>query len=182
MRMNSLAIDHHDQAKLRHGRSLHEGGTLCGEFFQACPFFFTREGAALSLVGLHRGAAAFLMAGGPSAGALDKEPLRRCWTMTLNNAHSSYRGQANIIVDDPCRFNLSMWLDPTIQKFVPMGHFEKPLWDNRRLGVNGHSQQQWELAKVKVGDCPNVIGYRRNERFHAPRWLYEDTINWGNHA
>jgi hypothetical protein len=148
--MNSLAIDHHDQAKLRHGRSLHEGGTLCGEFFQACPFFFTREGAALSLVGLHRGAAAFLMAGGPSAGALDKEPLRRCWTMTLNNAHSSYRGQANIIVDDPCRFNLSMWLDPTVQKFVPMGHFEKQLWDNRRLGVNGHSQQQWELAKGKV--------------------------------
>ena len=101
MRMLSLSPDHSDQARLRHSRGLHEGGTVGCEFFQACPFFFTREGAALSLVGLHRGGPAFLMAGGPSVASLDKEPLKRCWTMTLNNAHTSHRGQANVVVDDP---------------------------------------------------------------------------------
>ncbi len=34
---------------------------------------------------------------------------------------------------------------------------------------------------VNVGDCPNVFGYQRNEKFHAPRYLKEETINWGNH-
>jgi hypothetical protein len=33
----------------------------------------------------------------------------------------------------------------------------------------------------KVGDCPNVIGYCRNEKFHAPRFLTENSLNWGNH-
>jgi hypothetical protein len=101
--------------------------------------------------------------------------------MTLNNAHSSYRGQANIIVDEPGRFNLSMWLDPTIQKFIPMAHFNKPLWDNRRIGGDGGWRQHWQPAEMKVSDCPNVIGYRRNEHFNAARWLHEGTINWGNH-
>ena len=35
--------------------------------------------------------------------------------------------------------------------------------------------------ELRVGDCPNVIGFRRNEKFHSPRFLFEDTINWGNH-
>jgi len=102
--------------------------------------------------------------------------------MTLNNAISSWRSNSNCIVDDPSRFNLSMWRDPRVQKFVPMAHFEKPLWDNRCLVINDAEVNQWEPSPLKVGDCPNVIGYRRNEKFHASRWLYEETINWGNHA
>jgi hypothetical protein len=34
---------------------------------------------------------------------------------------------------------------------------------------------------TKVGECPNVWFYRRNERFAADQYLFEDTINWGNH-
>jgi hypothetical protein len=74
-----------------------------------------------------------------------------------------------------------MWLDPTIQKFIPMAQFEKPLWDNRRLKEGDETVQKWQRSGFRVGDCPNVVGYRRNEKFHAPRWLHEDTINWGNH-
>ena len=158
--------------------------------------FFTREGANLSTVGSYRGAAAFLIGAGPSFLEVDKGRLGSVWAMTLNNACASWRGQANCTVDEPSRFSLSMWLDPTVQKFVPMGHFEKPLWDNRRLRVepageetlnvqrptpNAAWRQQWEQAAMKLGDCPNVIGYRRNEKFHAPRFLYEETVNWGNH-
>ena len=147
--------------------------------------FFTREGASLSLVGSYRGTGAFLIGAGPSFAVVDKARLGRVWAMTLNNACASWRGQGNCTVDEPSRFSLSMWLDPTVQKFVPMGHFEKPLWDNRLLreeGASEHSlRQQWEQAAMKLGDCPNVIGYRRNEKFHAPRFLYEETVNWGNH-
>ena len=63
-----------------------------------------------------------------------------------------------------------------------MSHFEKPLWDNRRVLTEAGWVQRWEAAKLKLGDCPNVAGYRRNEKYHAPRWLNEETINWGNHG
>jgi hypothetical protein len=102
--------------------------------------------------------------------------------MTLNNAHASFRGNANCTVDEPSRFNMSMWLDPTITKFIPMSQFEKPLWDNRRVLVDGEWLQRWAPSELRVADCPNVVGYRRNEKFHSQRWLYEDTINWGNHS
>jgi hypothetical protein len=34
---------------------------------------------------------------------------------------------------------------------------------------------------VYVGDCPNVLYFRRNEKFCAESFLYEDKINWGCH-
>ena len=118
--MKSLATDKNDAAKLRHGRAVHEGVVVGGEFGQACPMFFTREGANLSLEGSFRGAAAFLIGAGPSFLEVDKTRLGRVWAMTLNNACASWRGQANCTVDEPSRFSLSMWLDPTVQKFVPV--------------------------------------------------------------
>ena len=184
MRFRSLAIDKNDGAILQQGRRIDEGANVKAEFHQPCPMFFTREGASLSMEGSYRGAGAFLIAAGPSFVEVDKAPLGSVWTMALNNAIASWRSNANCTVDEPSRFSLSMWLDPRVQKFVPMGHFEKPLWDNRLLpGGNegGENVQQWEQAPMKVGDCPNVIGYRRNEKFHAPRFLYEETVNWGNH-
>lgn len=146
------------------------------------PLFYSRAGAALPLEGVYRGGHAFLMAGGPSVRELDLEPLQRRWVMTLNNGPRTFRGNANCSVDDPSRFSLSMWMDPTIMKFMPMAHFEKPLWDNRLLHTDVGEVQRWEASRLRVGDCPNVVGFRRNEKFHASRWLNEETINWGNHG
>ena len=146
------------------------------------PFFYTRAGAVLALEGQYRGGHAFLMANGPSVGLLDLNPLHRSWVMTLNNGARTFRGNANCTVDEPSRFSLSMWLDPTILKFAPMSHFEKALWDNRLVHTDQGWVQRWEESKLKLGDCPNVAGYRRNEKFHAPRWLNEETVNWGNHG
>ena len=146
------------------------------------PFFFTRTGATSALEGMYIGSSAFLMAGGPSVNHLNLSLLENVWVMTLNNSTKTFRGAANCIVDDPSRFSLSTWLDPKIMKFTPMSHFEKPLWDNRLITEGEGFSQKWELSKLKVGDCPNVIGFRRNEKFHAPRWLSEETINWGNHG
>ena len=177
-------LDLFNRIKFREGRYRHFGACVASEYYQMIPYFFTREGATIPLVGEHRGGSAFLLASGPSFNECDKELLKQpgVWVMTLNNAVASFRGNASCIVDDPSRFTLSMWLDPKIQKFVPMSAFEKPLWDNRLIALpNGQYQQMWQPANIKVGDCPNVVGYRRNEKFVAARYLYEDTINWGNH-
>jgi hypothetical protein len=147
--------------------------------YEGSPFFFTRNGGPLSLVGIYRGGHAFLIGAGPSFAAVDKERLRSVWTMTLNNAVSAWRGNAACAVDDPSRFNYSMWLDPTIQKFVPLSSLEKPLWDNRMLMTPRGLRQQWRPADLRVEDCPNVAAFRRNDHFDASRFLYEETINWG---
>jgi hypothetical protein len=183
-RQRSMKVDGNDANRLRHGRMKHLGTCVSQEFYQRYPVFLSREGCEVDLVGIYRGAAAFLIASGPSFQATQHDLLRRAgvWSMTINNAVCSFRGDAAIIVDDPSRFVLSMWLDPKIAKFVPHAAMDKPLWDSRAMiDARGQVVQCWRPAGVKVGDCPNVLGYRRNEKFHADRYLYEDTINWGNH-
>ena len=184
-RMLSLAKDQNDSRNMEQGRYRHLGACVSSEFYQPNPFFFTREGASLDLVGQARGGSAFLICSGPSFAKVDKAMIREApvYKMTTNNAVASIRGNAAIIVDDPSRFTLSLWMDSSITKFVPMAAMEKTLWDNRLLEMsNGVKIQKWEPFSRKVGDCPNVIGFRRNEKFVAERFLYEDTINWGMHS
>ncbi len=182
-RMRSMGIDQNDEVALRHGRNVNMGMVIQNEFHQPVPFFYTREKWPLQLVGMYRGRSAFLVASGPSFNKVDKSLLNKpgIWVMTLNNAMKSFRGNASCIVDDPSRFVSSLWLDPKIMKFVPADHFEKPIWDNRTIIKNGQPEYRWCPMNMKVGDCPAVIGYHRNEKFHAPRFLYEETINWGCH-
>lgn len=180
-RMKSLKVDQNDVDKLKYGRFPLMGACVSSEYYQNCPYFFSREGSSLPMVGMYKGRSAFLIASGPSFNKIDKNQLRNpgIWTIATNNAIASFRSNASIIVDDPARFTMSLWVDPTIMKFVPMSLMEKPLWDNRYLPNRGG--QQWCPAGMVLGDCPNVIGYRRNEKFMAERFLYEDSINWGNH-
>lgn len=178
----SLAKDGPDLTALHSPKWREENDVPVRQLGEPVPFFYTRAGAVLPLEGQYRGGHAFLMANGPSVGRLDLNPLHRRWVMTLNNGARTFRGNANCTVDEPSRFSLSMWLDPTILKFAPMSHFEKSLWDNRLVHTDQGWVQRWEASKLKLGDCPNVAGYRRNEKFHAPRWLNEETVNWGNHG
>jgi hypothetical protein len=184
-RMKSLKVDQADLNKLRNGRFPNMGTCVSSEFYQTNPFFFTRECSQLNIIGQYRGASAFLIAGGPSFKDVDKEILKNAgvWSMTLNNSICSFRGNAACIVDDPSRFVASLWLDHKVTKYVPAALFEKPLWDNRTIvDIDGNIvERRWQPMDMNVGDCPNVIGYRRNEKLHAARFLYEDTINWGNH-
>lgn len=175
----------------RQSISSFNGTELTYEWGQHCPFFFTREKAEhLGLIGSFRGASAFLIGSGPSFSEVNKELLRRAgvWTMTINNSIKSFRSNANICVDEPQRFSLSTFLDPTVMKFVPLEHMESPLFDNRMVEAeDGEKIQMWQLATkskgepMLLGDCPNVVGYRRNEHFSASQFLTEDTFNWGNH-
>jgi hypothetical protein len=62
-------------------------------------------------------------------------------------------------------------MDPTIMKFVPICHASKFIFNS----------DEWKFMDVRVGDCPNIVYYKRNEHFKAKQFLWEDCINWGNH-
>jgi len=175
MKERGLRKDSNDQSKLRHGRDRYIGWSLENEYYQPVPMFFSAEGNSFpGLVGNYKGAHAFLICGGPSFKELDHSHLDRCWTMALNNSPITYRPNAWCSVDDPARFAKSIWLDPTIMKFVPFDHTEKELWDN--------SPANWGPLNKKVRECPNVVYYRRNEKFEPKRFLFEMTFNWGDHS
>lgn len=173
MRRRSLKPDMADDSALRHGRDKHMGVSISSEFYQPVPFFFTREAAPLPLIGHYRGGSAFLLCNGPSMAQLNLSLLNKPGVITfgMNNGPRTFRPTFWTCVDDPKRFIKSIWLDPRITKFVPQAHFEKRIFDN----------EKWEDSEIKVGECPNIIGYRRNEKFMADRFLFESSVNWGNH-
>lgn len=137
------------------------------------PMFFRSDGGTVDLAELYHGQTLFLVLNGSSLKDFDWDKLRRpgICSMGINNGAHGFRPQFWTCVDDPTRFMPSIWQDPCIQKFVFQGHFDKPIWDTERD----------VLSNLKVRDFPNVLGYRRNERFQAKQWLHEDTFNWGNH-
>jgi len=173
MRERSMKKDKADDAAFRHSRSRHMGVSVSSEFYQPCPMFFTREGSQLNMVGHYRGSSIFLICNGPSFAKLDHSLLKQPGVMTfgINNGPKSFRPNFWTCVDSPERFMKSIWLDPAIMKFIPQATMEKRIFDN----------EKWEMTSKVVGECPNVIGYRRNEKFMAERFLFEDTLNWGNH-
>lgn len=182
-RMRSLKIDQNDDHAISHEGGWEEKRHLTTNL-PTVPFFFSKDKWPLQLIDTYWGSSAFLIASGPSFAKVDKSLLMKpgVWTMTLNNAVRSFRGNASCIVDDPSRFVSSLWLDPKIMKFVPCSHFKKPIWDNRAFkAADGKMDARWAPMGMTVGDCPNVVGYMRNEKFHAARFLREETINWGNH-
>lgn len=185
-RMTSMMESKQDDDALRHGYDKHVGvdmgdPTMGGtyRYGQYNPMFFTREGATLHIEGMYRGYPGFLVAGGPSLARLNLDLMRKPGVLTLglNNSVKTFRPDLWTCVDDPSRFLQSIWLDPKIRKFVPMAAFNKPIWNNScQNGVH-----KWERSNLLVGDCPNVVGIRRNEKFAAHRFLTENTCNWGCH-
>ena len=180
MRYRCLEQDKNDDNVYRHGRVKHVG-TVINEFHQPVPFFFTRDRMPLHLIGQYRGRAAFMVCNGPSlsSGQYDLTLLKKPGVITygINNGPKVFRPNLWSCVDDPQRFMKSIWLDPQIMKFVPHAHANKKMWDN----------EKWEVLKTEdgkkeaiVGDCPNMVYFHRNEKFMPDRFLYEDTINWGN--
>jgi hypothetical protein len=173
-RRRSLNKDNNDWKQFRFGRDRHCGVSVSTEFYQPVPFFYTREGANIPFIGHYRGGAIFIICNGPSlvSGQYDLSLLKRPGVMTygMNNGAKTVRPNFWTCVDDPKRFLKSIWLDPCITKFVPHAHAEKKIFDS----------EKWGEMNILVGQCPNVIYYHRNEKFMADRFLFEDTINWGN--
>jgi len=143
------------------------------EYDESCPHFFTIDRSPVVLEGLYKDMSAFLICNGPSFAGLNHDLLRKPGVITfgINNGARTFRPNFWTCVDDPVRFIKSIWLDPKITKFVPKNHLDKPIFDN----------EKWTVMNKKVYECPNVLGYMRNERFNAETFLKETTLNWGNH-
>ena len=168
--------DDADHAKLRHGRST-EVGNLPGRFLMPAPLLFTRDGHNVFLGDMFRGGSCFLVCSGPSLKAQDLTLLqqRGIVTCTVNNAATVVRSSLWVSVDDPGNFSDAVWRDPAITKLVPLDHMEKAFTVRNSSG-------ELEQSRELVGDMPAVFGFRRNEAFNASQFLYEDTVNWGNHG
>ena len=177
--------DKADHISLRHGRKVHEG-TDYSMFLQSPPMLYSRDGHNLWMGDTYRGGTAFLICNGPSFGKIltsefefkgkmrsGKEILNYPGfiTMGMNNGPKSFRPNLWTCVDSPTHFIKSIWLDPKITKFVPFSFPDRTLFDN----------EKWRDMKETVGDCPNMVYYKRNEKFDANKFLFEDTFNWGNH-
>lgn len=166
--------DMNDAKIARWGRSQHEGyRKFKHRFVQPAPMLFTQDHHPLWLGDMYRGRSAFLIAGGPSFGTLDHAQLRQPGVLTLglNNSPKTFRPNLWVSVDAPDHFLRSIWLDPSITKFAPICHASKFIFNS----------DTWEFMDLRVGDCPNVVYYKRNEHFKAKQFLWEDCINWGNH-
>ena len=149
-------------------------GAISSSRVRNTPMFFRYNGMNADLVDLYAGQTLFLVLNGGSLAGFDWSRLKQpgICTFGINNGAHALRPTFWTSVDDPTRFLRSIWADPTITKFIPMSHFQKPIWDSAR--------ETFSTERVK--DFPNVYGYRRNEAFQSSQWLFEDTINWGNHG
>lgn len=127
----------------------------------------------IDLRNLYKNSGCFFIAGGPSFKDVDKSLLQKAGVLTLgvNNSPKSFRPNLWVAVDEPARFLESIWRDPKIFKFCGMGKWKKPIWDHNK----------WTYNDTLVQECPNVIHFRRNNRFNAATYLTENTVNWGNH-
>lgn len=200
----SVSKDVFDWKSLRWNGEEHHGWTY-GRFFQSVPMFFTAEGHNLWLGDLYRGRSVFLIASGTSLKRYDLSKLRQpgIVTLGLNNSPRVFRPQLWTCVDSPSNFMRSIWLDPSIMKFVPLCATDKLIFDNDSIvkrdqqgriirDERGNPKLFDDLgrfvkhpatgADLRVRDCPNVVYYRRNEFFQASQFLWEDTFNWGNHG
>lgn len=134
----------------------------------------TADSMPVPLADFYRGRGAFLIGGGPSFATVDHALLRQpgVLTMAVNNAARTFRPNLWVCVDDPANFIRSVWLDPTILKFAPIGNADKRIFNS----------DAWSFTPTRVRDCPATFFYRRNERFAPDQWLVEDSFNWGNAA
>lgn len=142
--------------------------------FQTVPMFFRANGSAVDLINMYQNQAVFLISNGPSFKDVDHSKLKLPGIVSfgMNNGAKTFKPTLWGCVDEPSRFMKEIWEDATITKIVPQAHFEKPLWD--------HTTNNFSEKKVK--DCSPVFGYRRNESFDPKSFLFESSVNWGEHG
>lgn len=123
---------------------------------------FTRSnGSSLELVDMYKNSSLLLVCNGPSAKSfsyIDKPT--NMMTMGMNNGH---RGDFWVINDHPSAFDLDIFKNPNITKFIP-------------------NKYKNEVTKedVTLDKYPNIVFFNRSEQFDKGKWLYERAINYGN--
>lgn len=150
----------------------HDIASLNGANLKSDAIAFTCAGEPLPMRGRFKGADALLILGGPSLKDCDLEALAvGRLTMAVNNAATVHRPALWMANDDPERFHDCIWLDPTIEKFVPAAHRNADL----RVERDGKPMR----SALRVTDAPNVRLYRRRCDFDPPTFLTTNALQIG---
>jgi len=171
MRTSSLRKDVNDEKMYRKIYEKYQVSNL--------PFFYNKFGEIIPLLGQYNGCGCFMICAGPSIKSINPITftLPGIVSLGVNNVPRTIKTSFWVCVDKPDNFITSIWLDPKIMKFVPFAFLRSQIWDIR----NGRWQPlQIGDKQILVEDCPNVVFYKRNEKFNAKRYLTEETINWGD--
>jgi len=118
--------------------------------------------------------AGFLVGGGPSLKSLDLSPLRErgIVSLAINNVAAAAPVRAFCCGDPPEKFHHGIWFDPAMRKFVP----------ERRLGTRVRAKLpsgEFAFTALRVKDCPEVWGYKRDSVWDAANFLRRDAATWG---
>lgn len=136
--------------------------------------FYSTTMESISLQGLYRDQACFLVLNGPSTKAQDLSLLakRGILTMAVNNGWVNFRPNLWLCVDMPWTFHSHGWYDPGIMKFVPIGHAENFI--HEKVG------ERFIKTDVMVNDCPNVWYFPRKTGFNHLTFLTESSVCYGS--
>ena len=118
--------------------------------------------------------AGFLVGGGPSLKSLDLSPLkeRGIVSLAINNVAAMAPVRAFCCGDPPEKFHHGIWFDPAMRKFVP----------ERRLSTRVRAKLpsgEFAFTSLRVKDCPEVWGYKRDSVWDAANFLKREAATWG---
>lgn len=118
--------------------------------------------------------AAFLVCGGPSLNTLDTARLRDrgIVSMGVNNVAGHVPTTAFVCGDPPEKFHQGIWTDPKLMKFVPVRKLNQRVRAKRLDG-------SFAFTSLRVKDCPNVWGFRRDSHWEPAAFLNRDHATWG---
>jgi len=121
--------------------------------------------------GLYAGRAAFLILGGPSVASLDRSDFGRpgVLTMGVNNSPAVIRPNLWISADPPAKFLRSVWLDPTILKFLWTTHAGKKIYCSANRA----------MTEDRASDCPGIIQYGTMDPVEPETFLESSALQWG---
>jgi|GEM_PF-3927893 len=136
--------------------------------------FETATGEVDPLDGIFAGRSAFLICGGPSFANMGKRVHRVLsrpgfLTMGVNNAPKIFRPNIWTCVDEPDHFIRSVFYDPKVMKFLPIGKRDKQVFDS----------DAWEFTNTRTKDCPNVHYYRLTHDGFPNQFLSQRDFFWG---
>lgn len=134
-----------------------------------------RDAGMAGLENLYLGGQLFLVLSGPSLLELDISLLyqRGVVMMAVNNAAAIVRPHLWTHGDQPGKFHDAIWRDPGVLKLIPSSWLSSPIRSRDDAGALVNSP-------VSPQDVAGVWSVRRNNSFSPDKWLWEDTINWGN--
>jgi len=138
-----------------------------------------------SLRDMLAGRPAFLVCGGPSAKKLDLNRLteRGVFSLAVNNMAAACHPSAFLCGDPPNKFHHSIWLDPTVMKFIPIQKLSSKRGKLRKKENGKFSDLTNEHGeRLTTIDMPNVWGFgRRGWLKPDESFFMEHDAAWGNH-